>query len=341
MFGMRMPNLMKGLSVTFQTAFRRHAAGCLIVMSVAFGLIGAAEAQQRTAIAGTSVTLAAPPGFEPASGFAGLMHQKSRASILVVEMPPEAHPQVSRLFSDLEAAKSNFARQNVTVARLDQVTAAGESVPVISGVQNAGGMVFDKWVGLFKGPKTVMITVQAPPEAGLKRDTVLAMMSSVAFGKQPTQEEKLGALPFKVQAAAPFRVVDTIGGSGVLMTVGERNTDPEGIQPLLIVAYQLSVRETSEKIEALAEDLLRKTRDFQDATIASRERVSFAGANGVKLSGTFSRPGRPAKRFVQYIAIGGEQRFVRMLVTADEAAFPALEPAITQTAASIAFSGAK
>jgi hypothetical protein len=335
-----MPILMKGPFVTFQTAFRRHAAGCLVVLTT-IGLIGAAGAQQRTAIAGTSVTLAAPPGFEPATGFAGLMHQKSQASILVVEMPLEAHPQVSRLFSDLETAKSNFARQNVTVSRIDQVKAAGESVPVISGVQNAGGMTFDKWVGLFKGPKTVMITVQAPPPAGLKRDTVLAMMASVAFGKQPTQDEKLAALPFKVQAAAPFRVVDTIGGSGVLMTVGERNTDPEGIQPLLIVAYQLSVRETSETIEPLAEDLLRKTRDFQDATIAGRERVSFAGSDSVKLSGVFSRPGGPAKRFVQYIAIGADQRFVRMIVTADEATFAKLEPAITEIAASIAFNGKK
>lgn len=316
--------------------FRR--IGALILAAALSTAAGFAAAQERKAIAGTSVSLVAPKGFEPATGFAGLANQTTQASILVVEMPAEAYPQLSALFTDSDSAKTNFARQKVNIAKVEQIPGTGgEKVPFLSGTQDAGGAKVDKWIALFKGAKTVMMTVQAPQAAKMKTADVKAMVASVSLGKEASLDEKLGALPFSIKPASPFRVVDTIGGAGVLMTVGELNTDPGGTQPLLIAAYQMSGPVKQGQEETLSEALLKGTRDMQTAEIKERKRVPFAGQDGMLLSGSFKHATGNEKAFAQYLAIGPGGRFVRLIVMADQAEMPKLQPAIDQTASSVAF----
>ncbi|UZF90338.1 hypothetical protein [Bosea sp. NBC_00550] len=317
---------------------RFHRAGAILLAVALSAAAGLAVAQERKPIPGTSVSLVAPKGFEPANGFAGLANQKTQASVLIVEMPAEAYPQLATLFNDSESAKLNFARQKVNIAKVEQVDGAGgEKVPLLSGTQDAGGARLDKWIALFKGPKTVMMTVQAPQGAKLQTAEVKALVASVSLGKEASLDEKLAALPFTIKTAAPFRVVDTIGGAGVLMTTGERNVDPSGTQPLMIAAYQMSAPITPGQEEKLSETMLRSTRDMQTAEIKERRRVPFAGQNGMLLSGSFKHPNGSDKGFVQYLAIGPGGRFVRLIVLADEPEMPKLQPAVEQTAASIAF----
>ncbi|MET3890666.1 hypothetical protein ABIE41_001742 [Bosea sp. OAE506] len=319
---------------TCLTLVRRAALACLV--SVLFA--GPAPAQEARPLAGTGIALVPPPGFEPASGFAGLVNPLTQGSVLVAELPAEAHPQIAVLFADVEAAKAGFARQNVTILRREEVRpATGETVPLLSGTQALAGVTYDKWVALLKGPKTVMLTIQSPQAAKLAPETVRAMVASVSFGKQPTLEEKLTALPFAIAAVAPFRILDTIGGSGVMMTAGERDIDPSGRQPLLIAVYQLSAPASLASAPQAAETALRATRDFQAARIDRRESTAFAGGEGVVLGGTIDAGGGRPRRFVQYFATGPEGRFVRLLAVAEDAAFAGLTPGIEQVAASVAF----
>jgi hypothetical protein len=300
--------------------------------------VAPASAQERKPVEGTSVSLTPPKGFEPATGFAGLMNKATQASVLVVEMPPEAYPQLSTLFADGDAAKAGFAKQNVTIAKREQLDVAGAKVPLLAGSQIApNGAQFDKWIALFKGDKTVMITVQSPKTAKLPEAQVRAMVASVSLGKEPTIEVKLAALPFAIKPAAPFRVIDTLAGSGVMMTVGEKNTDPEGAQPLMIAVHQTVPSARPGQEEALAETLLKSTQNLEEATIAERRHLPFAGGEGMLLRGTFQHPNGSAKAFVQYLGIGTGGRFVRLLAMVDEARLAELQPAIEQTAASIAF----
>lgn len=316
--------------------FRR--AGLLLLASVLSVAAGFAVAQERKTIPGTSVSLVAPKGFEPASGFAGLANQKTQASVLIVEMPAEAYPQLATLFKDSETAKTNFARQKVAITKIEQIDGTGgETVPLLSGTQEAGGAKLDKWIALFKGPKTVMMTVQAPQAAKLQTAEIKALVASVSLGKEPTLDEKLAALPFAIKVASPFRAIDTIGGAGLLMTTGERNTDPSGTQPLMIAAYQMSAPIKPGQEEKLSETMLRSTRDMQTAEIKERKRVPFAGQDGVLISGSFKHPNGSDKGFAQYLAIGPGGRFVRLIVMADATEMSTLQPAIEQTAGSVAF----
>lgn len=327
----------------FRTAasFRRAALLGLSLLAASSLGATAAFAQAKQAIAGTTVSLAPMPGFAPASGFAGLQNAKTQASVLVVEMPPVAHEQISPLFKDVETAKVAFAKQNVTVEKLEEIDSPAGKAPLITGRQTAAGTSFDKWIGLYKGEKTVMVTVQSPTKAKLRAAEVKAMMASVSLGAEPSMADKLKAMPFTIKPAEPFRILDAMGGSSVLMTAGPLNTDPAGEQPLLIAVYQLSGPTTAAQLPQAAEQLLRQTRDFGDATIERREAVPFAGSQGMLLAGTYTHAKAGKRRFEQYMAVGESGRFVRMIVMADDASFESLRPAIAAIAGSVAFNDAK
>jgi len=330
------------ISVLRGTALTANAMMRLILALVlAATLTGAAKAQQRQHINGTTVSLVPLDGFTPSSKFAGLESLATKASLVVVEFPPEAHDQLSKLFGDLDTASANFAKQNIVISEAEAFDTQAGPGRLLTGQQNAGGVTFDKWIVLLKGAKTVMITVQSPEDADLDGDDVLGMLKSVSLGAAPSIADKVSALPFTVAASPPFRIVDTLAGSGVLMVAGDLNVDPQGKQPLLIVAYQLSGTSAPGAVAATAETALRQTRDFQTAKIARNEPVTFAGMAGVLLSGTFDHANGTNKRFVQYMAIAPEGRFVRMLAAADPATFETLQPAIAAVAGSIAFKPGK
>ncbi|MBD3848910.1 hypothetical protein IED13_24695 [Bosea sp. SSUT16] len=317
---------------------RLGKSGAVAFACIAWLALAPAVAQERKPIPGTSVSLAAPKGFEPATGFSGLVNKANQASVLIVELPPEAHAQLSTLFGNADVAKANFARQNITIKSVEQIAVGGDKVPLLTGSQIAPtGDTFDKWIVLLKGEKTVMLTVQAPQKAKLAPAQIKAMIASVSLGKEPSLDEKLAALPFAIKAAAPFRVIDSIGGSGLLMTVGDKNTDPSGTQPLLVVAYQPTGPVKPGQEDALSESLLKGTHNLENATVAERKRVPFAGQDGMLLTGSFKHPNGANKGFAQYLAIGPDSRFVRLIVMADESEMPQLQPAIDQTAASISF----
>lgn len=143
---------MNSNEICFSRCASHLVAALLTAFAVGLGACPNAVAQDRQAIAGTSVSLVAPNGFTPATGFAGLANQATQASVLIMEMPAVAHPQLVPLFSDIATAKTNFAKQNIAIASIDEVaTAGGDKAPVISGTQTAGGARLDKWIGLFKG----------------------------------------------------------------------------------------------------------------------------------------------------------------------------------------------
>jgi hypothetical protein len=307
------------------------------LLAIGLALAAPATAQERTAISGTTVSLSPLKGFAPSAKFAGLENAQSKASLLVVEMPAEAHPQLSQLFGDLDTAKARFAAQNIKLDDAQDLDTGSGKARLLTGKQELGPTSFDKWILLAKGAKTVMITVQAPKEAGLAGSDVVAMLKSVSLGAEPSLDEKLGALPFRIKAAEPFRVVDTFGGLGVLMTVGPADSDPKGQQPMLVASYQTGGQVTQAQLAATGERLLKSTRGFEQAEVSQRGTTAFAGSKeAAMLSGTVSENGT-RKRFVQYIGLGAEGRFVRMIVSAEEASFPKLEPAIKSIADSVAF----
>ncbi len=189
--------------------------------------------------------MAPPAGFVVASEFSGFKDRDGTASILIAELPAEAYPQLSAVFGDLEMARKAFATKGISVTALKRIDTSTGPVVFLSGTQTAGTLTLKKWMALLKGEKTVLITLQATEGSALTEAAAEKAVAGTTLGAVPSLQEKVAKLPFRIETKPPFRIVDTIMGSGVMLMAGDKDVDPDGKQPMLIVAADLSGRSGS------------------------------------------------------------------------------------------------
>lgn len=315
------------------TRLRRITRSALLFLQ-ALLLVGCSQASQPSiAVPGSVVSLAPPPGFAPAPNFSGFVSEDGRASILVAELPAEASSAVSGLFVDEPAARSRFASQGVQVDRLESLSIEGRTVPVVIGSQAAHGYTFGKWIALFSGSPTVMITIQAPRDHALTHQQAMQALATVTLRPQATLEEKLAAMPFSIKPAPPFRLLDSLSGSAVALTAGELDTDPEGRQPLIVVASQLSLPFASNDPQKVSDQLIAGSVRIQGGTITSRENVPFGGITGHRVDGVTP----DGRHYRHYLALWPGERFVRLVAILPADSSMEVEDAVEATAASVRF----
>lgn len=285
------------------------------------------------AVPGSLVRMAPPDGFLPAAHFSGFATADGQASVVVAELPADSARTIAALFVDLPSARRSFASQGVQVDRLESILADGVAVPVAVGSQRAHGYVFDKWVALYQGSRTVLVTVQAPAEHALAHRDALAALASVTLGRPASLDETRAALPFGATIVPPFRVIDTLAGAGLVMMAGEHDVDPEGRQPRVIIASQLSLPPGSDDPIRLSQVLISGTREIQHGTPLARSTVSFARIEGERVTGSMPDGGR----YLHYLALWPGQRFVRLVAILPPGTTPEVEQAVEAIAASVQF----
>lgn len=310
----------------------RHLARTALRLMPGLLLIGCSQGVQAPmAVPGSVVSLSPPPGFGPAPNFSGFVSEDGRASVLVAEMPAEASAALAPVFADEASARRSFAGQGVQVDRLDWLVMDGRMVPVVIGRQDAHGLTFDKWVAVFRGSPTVMITVQAPVDQGLTHAQAMQALASVTLRPAATLEQKVAALPFTVNAASPFRLLNTLAGSAVMFTVGELDTDPQGLQPQMTVAHMLSLPFDSDDVAEVSDELIASTVGIQGGTIVSRRSTHFAGVAGHRVDGLTPS----GHRYRHYLALWPNERLVRLIAILPADSAQDVEHAVDAMAASV------
>jgi hypothetical protein len=285
------------------------------------------SARQLQHVQGTSVSLEPMRGFQPTSSFAGFMNP-NQGSILITEMPEAAYAQLSQLLGKIDVARSNFAKSNVVVDRLEEInTAEGGKAPLVLGLQTNAGTVYDKWIAVFKGPPTVLITVTSPRANKLDSAQVRAMMESVVIGQKASLADQLAALPFSATPAPPFRIVDSLAGAVLGMTVGDKDVDPERTQPQVMIAYEPALVDDPAELERNPTP----PHSLGNPQIESRKPVQFAGISGFLLNGRCDSQ----RRFLQYMAVTKDKKLITMVYVAPEASFDGLKPAAEAIAKSV------
>jgi hypothetical protein len=285
-------------------------------------------ARQLQHISGTGVSLEPMEGFKPVSNFAGFANLK-KGSILVAEMPEEAYASLSQLLANIDAAKTNFAKRGIIVERLEEIaTAEGGKAPLLTGSQTSGDTTYDKWMAVFKGPRTVLITVTSPQSNKLDSAAVRTMMESVSVGPQASLADKLAALPFTATAAPPFRIVDSLAGAVLGMTVGDKDVDPARSQPMLVIAYEPALVDDPAELEKNP----KPARSLGNPQIESRKHVNFAGISGILLNGRCEGH----RRFSQYMAVTHDNRLITMVFEAPDSSFDGLTPTVEAISRSVA-----
>ncbi|RUU13554.1 hypothetical protein EOD23_04095 [Mesorhizobium sp. USDA-HM6] len=293
-------------------------------------------AQEIRNVRGTTISLVPPEGFEPAPDFAGFVNNEIKGTIAVTELPKEAFGEMSALFSDIDKVNAKFSQGGIKANTLEWLTTnSGETVPLIHGTQDTLDGRFDKWMALYGGTKTALVTLQVWEQNHLEASVVRAVFASTKTGPIASVNERLSLLPFHLEVIEPFRLVGTPAGAGALLTVGPNDVNSGDAQPMLAVIHQTGSA-SRDSLEKMAETQLRSTSSFRAAEIRSSKRIKFAGAEGVLLEGTVTLSGS-VKQFSQRFSIGKDGLFLRMIAVGNEAQMRELRDVVERIASSITF----
>lgn len=295
----------------------------------------AAHAAEPVFPANASVGLVPPPGMTPARTFAGFEHPTG-ASIVIAEMPPEAYPQLVERFTPEALRTTGFAARGAG----EPLAVAGGEGRILRGSQAANGVTYTKWVAIVRGgPGTGLVTVQVPQaaDAQVPGPAVEAALRTIGFRDPASLSDQIAALPYTVGDLGGLRPVRVFMGSGLLMTDGPKDVDPEGTQALAIVTPSMG----QVAVPAGGEDALARKAflgglpQIKDITVTGEDRSVRDGATVVRLQGTAkdSRSGRPLR--VTQTMLFAKSGYLRLLGVAAPDQTRALD-GIERVAASLA-----
>ncbi len=251
----------------------------LVAAVIAFaGVVAAAQAQEPVAVPGTQVAMPAPEGFTVSERFAGFENASTGASILIVEMPAEAFPQ---LLEGLTA--EGLAQRGLTEESRSEETIGGLPALLIGGTQAAGGLTLEKRMLILGGEVTALLTATIPPDVATPEHLaeVEASLRAVRLTGEPGDARE--ALPFAFDEVAGFRFDRALGGSGALL-VEEQPAETASRPAVFIIANSLgaSCSQFVGREEAFGRAILGQISDFTIDEIASNRDVVIGGLSGVE-----------------------------------------------------------
>ncbi|KMO36036.1 hypothetical protein VQ03_21225 [Methylobacterium tarhaniae] len=314
-------------------SLRRALGRILAVLGLVSSAFPALAADAVFPTAG-SIGLVPPPGMIPAKGFSGFEH-RSGASILITEMPAEAYGQLVAKFTPETLRATGFSVRGAG----ETLAIAGGEGRVLRGSQAANGLTYAKWVAVVRGGAgTGLVTVQVPETArGQVPDAAVeAALATIAFRAPGSLADQIAALPYTVGDLAGFRPVRTLMGNALMLTDGPLDVDPEGAQPLVVVAPSMGRALVPEGQEgAFARKALATFREIKDVTVTGEERTTRDGAVTFRLraAGADVKSGRPVA-VTQVIRFDGPN-YLRVLGLAPADRAEALDRA-ERVAASVA-----
>ncbi|MFG1464023.1 hypothetical protein V5F77_14105 [Xanthobacter sp. DSM 24535] len=299
----------------------------LAVLVVSGGLAAAADAIFPR---GTLVGLVPPDGMVESQTFSGFEDRSKAASILIIEMPAQAYPQVEAGFTDAALATKGITVESrgplvpdPTALPQTSPFREGKSLLVI-GKQTAGPVVAKKWILLAGSPKgTALVTVQLP-EANtgqLTDEAVRKSLATLAFRAPPSTGEQLAGLPFKLGELAGFRVVKVIGNTAVVLTEGDKDVVESASQPIFVVGVSPGTPREDDRGQ-FALRSLSSVPAVRDIHLERAEPLRIGGQPGFEIiaSAKDATSGADVK-VIQWLRFGANAH-IRMITVVKADAFP-------------------
>ena len=285
----------------------------------------------EVSIPGTSVSLMTPAGFTVSSSFSGLENTIDGSSITIAELPADAYDQLHVMFSNVKNAISGFRKQGVVIERSDIYSVGDQRIPVLIGRQPVASGEVGKYMALFRGKKTVLMTFNVFDERSMNSSMVKETISSVRLGAVATLDQKLAQLPFSFAVSSPFRIGDVYGGSAVSLPSFE-GVDPTGLRPALFVAVALAPALPKSSAKLVSQQLVHSTNGFESAEIVHKKETLFAGGQGFYVEAIQSN-----RKLVQFLRISADDRYIRLMAFGERSELNRVMPAVSEIAKSVAF----
>jgi hypothetical protein len=304
----------------------------LVAATLAFAalaLVFASPSAAQTPIPGTTVSLDAPAGFTPSSAFSGLENRQDGSTITITELPPEAFADLSQVFSSARAASEGLASRGIRIDRRDEYAVEGQQVAVLIGTEGSPNGDVAKYMALYRGDVTVLITVNAFDAKILPPALVETTLKSVRLAAAVPLEEKVARLPFSFTPATPFHVQDTIGGSGVLLATTD-DPDPTGLLPVVVIARALTAVDPASSVGLMAQRMLQATDGFQGAMVTASGEADFGGGPGYYLEAVAGN-----RTIMMFVRIPPDGAYLRLVAVGETAALQKAASAARDIAQSV------
>jgi hypothetical protein len=257
------------------------------------------------------IGMVAPGGMQPSPTFRGFENREAGASIVILEIPPQAYAGVEKQLT-VEALK----KEGMTEEKRETVTLKDGKGLLVVGTQEAGQKKFRKWVLLASWPEVAaMIAFQVPeenkdkyPDAGMRA----ALMSATLRASVPI-DEQLRLLPIvfdNLSGLRPFRV---LGNSSVFLTDGATDPKEPASQPLLIVSVAPGGPEQASDRTNFARTLFSGLNDFKDLRIVGSDVLQLDNHQTYEIQAEAKDPKSDTPmKLVQWIRFGNGA-FVRLV----------------------------
>lgn len=223
-------------------------------------------------------------GFDPPSDmglsrrFTGFERKEGGATVSVVELPPNAFPELVTGFTDASLLSQGFA-----VEKREAVKIGDDEAMLYTGEQpadpNAPGPAIRKWI-LVVGSASVtgLIIAQALPEAETEA-TMRKLVTGVTIRPALSLADQVEALPFRITDSAGFRPVRVLAGNSVLLTDGPKDQMQNLEQPILVLAQAVQQPPSAEQRDGFARSALYANQTMKDFVI---ERAQSYRSKGVE-----------------------------------------------------------
>ena len=300
-------------NIRFARLLLRSLPVRLILASALLSFSGIARAEPVYPANGV-IGLEPPEGMTEAPNFAGFASDEG-ASIVIVEMPPEAFEHIAAKFN-----AEGLASQMTVEGTAQKLTLNNDvQALLVQGRQSAHGTAFRKWALLARSPATTaLVTVQIPGTDTRYSDAdILASLKSLRIRSSVSIEAQIEALPFTIGDRASFRPVRTLAGSSLILTDGPANSYKDGSQPIAIIAASMgsdrrfaamSAEERGQLAHRLAEQL-----SYTELTLKN---VPGSEDSEIILTGTAIDPKREQQVSLRQILRFSDTGYVRIVCIA-------------------------
>jgi hypothetical protein len=276
---------------------------CALLVSLWASLAHAAD---PVAIPGSRVTLVPPDGFALSKEFSGL--QGDKASVLVVEIPAATYDQLMAAISS-----GAMAKQGVEITGGEAFPGLQSRAQMYRGRQVTQGTDVDKWLLLVDGGSTLtLLNVSAiKGQAALTDAQVRDMFKSVQLAAAPSGDP-VSALPFTVTPAARFAHRQTLGGSGLILTIAPPS-EATAAQPGVMIARTFEQPVTKERWPQAMTALLQGIQALKLDKAEPAKPIKVGDLEGLEVTGVGTSGGAPRKALVvQLFAANGAYALIGM-----------------------------
>jgi hypothetical protein len=264
---------MQSLRSTMRAATLGLLAGALLAVAPALGADAVFPLNSR-------VGLVPPPGFSPSTRFAGYENAQEKAAIQLVELPPEAYPEIEKGFTD-----AALKARGMTVEKREPLTFTDGKGFFVSGPQETGGAKRHEIVmAASVSGLTTIVSVQMMQSS---RPTITDEVARAAFAtlavREVPESERLAILPYKFSDLAGFRIVRAAGDGSAILTQGPSDTVAAVEQPFLLVGVGQGEVPKADERDKFARRLFGGAPGLKDIKIMRSEPLRIGNMQGYEI----------------------------------------------------------